>query len=161
MGLMMGDVSFGNVSIKTSATKKGFRENSILKALYALHNKEGRLIALLCTHVDDPIWAAEPEAEPIIEQLLNQFSCGKVERREFRYCGKEIFQVDDYAITVTCKETTLKVKRIFIAGEPLTEKDKTQLKSVAGILSWVSRQCSRPCISSESNAIRQQRRYSC
>ncbi|CAE7297584.1 unnamed protein product [Symbiodinium microadriaticum] len=134
MGLMMGDVSFGNVSIKTSATKKGFRENSILKALYALHNKEGRLIALLCTHVDDPIWAAEPEAEPIIEQLLNQFSCGKVERREFRYCGKEIFQVDDYAITVTCKETTLKVKRIFIAGEPLTEKDKTQLKSVAGIL---------------------------
>ena len=132
--------------LKTSATRKGFKENSILKALYALHNSEGRLIALLCTHVDDLLWAAEPEAEPIIEQLLGEFSCGKIERREFRYCGKEIKQADDFSITVTCRETTLKVKRIFIApkrkaGEPLTEKDKTQLKSVAGILSWVTRQC--------------------
>ena len=52
--------------LKTSATRKGFKENSILKALYALHNSEGRLIALLCTHVDDLLWAAEPEAEPIM-----------------------------------------------------------------------------------------------
>ena len=29
----------------------------------------------------------KPEAEPIIEQLLSEFSCGKIERREFRYCG--------------------------------------------------------------------------
>ena len=65
--------------LKTSATKKGFRDNSLLKALYALHNKEGRLIALLCAHVDDLLWAAEPEAEPIIEQLLSEFSCGRVE----------------------------------------------------------------------------------
>eukprot|EP00439_Symbiodinium_sp_Y106_P056887 s1402_g8.t1 len=132
--------------LKTSATRKGFKENSIPKALYALHNSEGRLIALLCTHVDDLLWAAEPEAEPISEQLLGEFSCGKIERREFRYCGKEIKQADDFSITVTCRETTLKVKRIFIApkrkaGEPLTEKDKTQLKSVAGIFSWVTRQC--------------------
>ena len=145
MGLMMEDASFGNAS-SIVLLVKGFKENSILKALYALHNSEGRLIALLCTHVYDLLWAAEPEAEPIIEQLLGEFSCGKIERREFRYCGKEIKQADDFSITVTCRETTLKVKRIFIAprrkaGEPLTEKDKTQLKSVAGMLSWVTRQC--------------------
>ena len=78
--------------------------------------------------MDDLLWAAEPEAEPIIEQLLGEFSCGKIERREFRYCGKEIKQADDFSITATCRETTLKVKHIFIApkrkaGEPLTEKE--------------------------------------
>ena len=132
--------------LKTSAQKRGFLENAIFKALYVLRNNEGRIIALLCTHVDDLLWAAEPEAEPVIEELLKEFSCGKVERKTFRYCGKEVSQADDYTITVTCKETTLKVRRIFIApkrkpGEPLTDKDKLQLKSVAGSLSWVARQC--------------------
>ena len=94
-------------SAQLGDNRKGFKENSILKALYALHNSEGRLIALLCTHVDDLLWAAEPEAEPIIEQLLGEFSCGKIERREFRYCGKEIKQADDFSITVTCRETKL------------------------------------------------------
>ena len=77
MALMMEDASFGSTSrqVHTSATRNGFSENSILKALYALHNSEGRLIVLLYMHVD-VLWAAEPEAEPIIEQLLSEFSCG-------------------------------------------------------------------------------------
>ncbi|CAE7258466.1 unnamed protein product [Symbiodinium natans] len=97
--------------LKTSAQKRGFLENAIFKALYVLRNNEGRIIALLCTHVDDLLWAAEPEAEPVIEELLKEFSCGKVERKTFRYCGKEVSQADDYTITVTCKETTLKANK--------------------------------------------------
>ena len=81
----------------------GFSENSILKALYALHNSEGRLIVLLYMHVDDLLWAAEPEAEPIIEQLLSEFSLRKSSMRMISpsplHAGK----------------TTLKVKSIFIA----------------------------------------------
>ena len=44
----------------------GFRENQISKALYSFTDKHGKVIALICTHVDDMLWAAKPEEESAI-----------------------------------------------------------------------------------------------
>jgi hypothetical protein len=82
---------------------------------------------------------------------LNTFKCGKIEKKEFRYCRKEIKQDDDFNISVTCKDTTLKTQAINVAHgrkmtDRLNESEKSQLKSVAGSLSWVARQC-RPDLS--------------
>ena len=71
--------------------------------------------------------------------------------RHFRYCGKEIKQDEDFNIHISCSDTTRGVKKIHAEpkrhpGDPLSDSDKTQMKSVAGSLAWVCRQC-RPDLS--------------
>ena len=132
--------------LRNAMKKKGARENQILSALYSFTDSNGKLLMLVCTHVDDLLWAAHPEGQALIDELINEFNCGKVEEKSFRYCGKEVTQADDFSITVTCRDTTLKVRKIPIAkgrhpGDPMTPEDTSQMKSVAGSLAWVSRQC--------------------
>ena len=95
----------------------------------------------------------DPSCDWIMNDLIETFKCGKVETGSFRYCGKEIVQDEDFNIRchVTCSETTRNVTKIHLdkwrhPGDPLTDSDKTQMKSVAGSLAWVCRQC-RPDLS--------------
>jgi len=87
----------------------------------------------------------------MIDELMQRFKCGSHESRNFRYCGKEIAQDDDYTLRVKCKDTTLKMTPIRIAygrknGQSINKDERTQLKSVAGSLQWIARQC-RPELS--------------
>ena len=129
--------------LRTYLNEKGLRENRILKACTAIQTSQERLIA---SHVDDLLWACEESAQWVIDDIIKTFKCGEVDKRNFRYCGKEISQADDFSITAKCSDTTRNIKKIHIKsgrhpGDPLTDADRTQLKSVAGSLSWVSRQC--------------------
>ena len=83
----------------------GFRENQISKALYSLTDKEGKVIASICTHVDDTLWAAKPEAESGINQILETYAVRKIEEGSCRFCGKEVTQTDDFAVTAACKDS--------------------------------------------------------
>ncbi|CAE7692632.1 RE1 [Symbiodinium sp. CCMP2592] len=130
---------------------KGLRENRIYRALYSYTDADGIVQLLLTSHVDDLLWACEPSCDWIMNDLIETFKCGKVETGSFRYCGKEISQDEDFNIHVTCSETTRNVNKIHVdkrrhPGDPLTDSDKTQMKSVAGSLAWVCRQC-RPDLS--------------
>lgn len=137
--------------IRRDMTSKGIKENRIFRALYTLTDDNGKVILMLGTHVDDLIWACEPEAQHIIDELLETFQCGKVEEGKFRYCGKDIEQDDDYNIYVTCKDSTMKIRKAEIGkdrlpGDPLNAEEKTEMKSIAGSLAWIARQC-RPDLS--------------
>ena len=79
----------------------GFRENRIYKALYSITNKDGKVVCLLGTHVDDILWANFPEVDHIITSVLAKFQCGDPEMKNFRYCGKEVVQYEDFTIDVT------------------------------------------------------------
>ncbi|CAE7200469.1 GIP [Symbiodinium sp. CCMP2592] len=130
---------------------KGLRENRIYRALYSYTDADGVVQLLLTSHVDDLLWACDPSCDWIMNDLIETFKCGKVETGSFRYCGKEISQDEDFNIHVTCSETTRNVNKIHVdkrrhPGDPLTDSDKTQMKSVAGSLAWVCRQC-RPDLS--------------
>ena len=130
---------------------KGLRENHIYRALYSYTDADGVVQLLLTSHVDDLLWACDPSCDWIMNDLIETFKCGKVETGSFRYCGKEIAQDEDFNIHVTCSETTRNVSKIHVdkrrhSGDPLTDSDKTQMKSVAGSLAWVCRQC-RPDLS--------------
>ena len=86
-----------------------------------------------------------------MDDLIKTFKCGTTEVGHFRYCGKEIAQDEDFTIRVSCADTTRNVSKIFVdkrrhPGDPLTDSDKTLMKSVAGSLAWVCRQC-RPDLS--------------
>ncbi|CAE7211787.1 RE1 [Symbiodinium sp. CCMP2592] len=130
---------------------KGLRENRIYRALYSYTDADGVVQLLLTSHVDDLLWACDPSCDWIMNDLIETFKCGKVKTGSFRYCGKEISQDEDFNIHVTCSETTRNVNKIHVdkrrhPGDPLTDSDKTQMKSVAGSLAWVCRQC-RPDLS--------------
>ena len=124
----------------------GFRENRIMIATYSYSDEKGDIKAIVGSHVDDLLWASKPEVDRMMEHVLKTFECGKIEEGNFRYCGKEIVQDDDFNITVTCKQTTLKMKPIVIkqgrkASDNLNDDEKSQMKSIAGSLSWMTRQC--------------------
>ncbi len=63
-------------------------------------------MAVLATHVDDVCWAVKLEYERNILRILASFDVRKTEERELRFCDKEIKQLADFSILVTCKETT-------------------------------------------------------
>ena len=122
----------------------GFRENKISKALYSMTDENGAVIALICTHVDDMLWAAKPEAESAINTILETFAVRKVEEGKFRFCGKKVAQTDDFAVTVTCKDSAEQIEPIkFDKGkrrmtERATESEIGQMRSVVGSLGWVA-----------------------
>ena len=132
--------------LRRTVKHKGLRENRICRALYSYTDKNGVARMPLTSHVDDLLWACDPSCDWIVKELIDEFKCGTVESGSFKYCGKEIVQDEDFTIHVSCADTTRAIKKIPIApwrrpGDPLTDSDKTQLKSVAGSLAWVSRQC--------------------
>ena len=137
--------------LRTYLKKKGLKENRICRALYSFTDANGVVQMLMTSHVDDLLWACDPSRDWIIKDLIDTFKCGTVEKGSFRYCGKEVKQDEDFTIHVSCSDTARGVKKIHIApkrhrGDPLTDSDKTQMKSVAGSLAWVCRQC-RPDLS--------------
>ena len=123
----------------------GLKENHVSKAFYH-YTVDGDVKLMLGTHVDDLIWAAKPEAEFIIDKIRETFVFGTEDSGTFRYCGQNLSQNDNFDISVDCKDTILRTSPIRIEPgrknyDEINAQEKTQLKSVAGSLSWVARQC--------------------
>jgi len=139
--------------IRRILLKHGFTENMILSALYAF-SKDGIILVLLGTHVDDILWACEPEVEELMNSIYKELILGKQEEWSFRFCGIEICQnKETYSIRITCEQTTRKLMPIAISPERLsqletdcTNDERAELWSVVGSLMWISRSC-RPGIS--------------
>jgi hypothetical protein len=137
-------------TLRDALVGSGLQENRTLPALYS-YSKDGEVLAMLATHVDDLLWAAKPEAEHVIAEARKAFIWGKEESRNFVYCGKCVRQDADFNVHVSCRDTTLKTKPISIAHgrklqDNVTEGERTQLRSIAGSLAWVARQV-RPDLS--------------
>ena len=141
-------------TLRERALQSGWKENFVFKALYQLH-KDGKLIGMFISHVDDLLWACTPEAEPSMQAILDSFKVGKIEEGSFRYCGKELVQDDDYSITVRCEHTTNKLGSIkFQKGkrDKPSENEVQQLKSVVGSIAWIARQA-RPDLSYRTSVL--------
>ena len=115
-----------------------FKENTTLRALYGCVDRTGNIQALLGTHVDDMMWAAVKDVEHQVQKILDHFDCRKIEKGEFRFCGKEVKQFADFSIKVTCKDTSEKVELIMFTknGRKMTERGSEheigQMRSVIG-----------------------------
>ena len=136
----------------------GCIENYVLPALYS-YAKDGVILVMLASHVDDIIWAADPSAEHVIEALKIELKFGALDEGSFRFCGVEIVQDDDFVIKVTCSQTTKKVTPIAItaerakqASEPATAEEQEALRSVTGGLMWITRSC-RPGLAYDTSAL--------
>jgi hypothetical protein len=98
------------------------RENKIAKAMYVIE-VDGKVMGIMVTHVDD------------LQRVLDSFSVRKIEEGGFRSCGKEIKQLPDFSIEVTCEDTTETI------DDDATEAAIGQMRSVVGSLGWIARQC--------------------
>jgi hypothetical protein len=142
--------------LKSEALKIGWTQSSIYPALFYFQ-KEGKCRALLGTHVDDMLWAADDEHQQYVDKLLALFDVGKIDSRSFRFCGLEVEQDDDDNITVSARDNTAKLKTISYPKDAKTTSDATpgeieQLRSVTGSLNWISRQV-RPDLSYRTNRL--------
>ena len=125
--------------------------NYVLPTFFTLRNEAKEIVAVLSSNVDDLLYGFMPEAEGALVNILKEFSVGKEEMNEFRFCGKEIVQHEDFGIRVTAKDNTEKIAPIgYDKKRKLTDKctagETTQLRSVTAALAWVARQV-RPRVS--------------
>eukprot|EP00435_Cladocopium_sp_Y103_P072118 s374_g39.t1 len=122
------------------------KASKVMPALYFHQDENGDLDAMLCTHVDDLLFAHKPSGAKVMEEILGKFSVGKTEEGSFRYCGRRFTQHDDFSIEIDAEENTRGIKPILIdktrkGSEKVTEKELTSLRSVVGSLAWVARYC--------------------
>ena len=124
----------------------GMKASKVMPALYYHHDENGELDAMLCTHVDDLLFAHKPSGAKVIQEILEKFSVGKTEEGSFRYCGRRFTQHSDFTVEIDAEENTRGIKPISIdksrkGTDVVTEKELTSLRSVTGSLAWVARYC--------------------
>ena len=65
--------------------------NSILPTLFPIVDQDNNVKALMASNVDDLIYGNEPEAEPVMRNIFNNFQVGKEESGALIiFCGKEV-----------------------------------------------------------------------
>ena len=109
-------------------------------------------MALLCTHVDDLLFASTSEGDRIIQHVLDAFRIGKVEKGTFQFC--------DFTTTVNVRDNTRVIRPVQIPAsrkstEPVTAQERTSWRSVVGSLAWIAR-AARPDISFLANVLQTQ-----
>ena len=72
-----------------TTNQSGFRRYLIFSALYYALDENGELVALLCTHVDDLLFASRGVGTAMIQKVFDTFKIGKIESGAFRFCGRE------------------------------------------------------------------------
>ena len=134
------------LALRDSMVKIGMRESGIEAALCVLE-RGGEIHGLACTHVDDVLWCGDDLMQKTMKELQDIYGFGKVEANNMRYCGRTITR-DDKGIYVHCEDTLLRVKSISLSTsrkrqlmDPISEDERTQLRSLTGSLSWIVRQC--------------------
>ena len=119
----------------------GFVASQICPATYFLFGKDRHLAAMMCTHVDDLLFAHTDEGKEAA--ILNRFSVGKIEEGSFRYCRRRFSQDEDCTIHVDVRDNTRNLKPATTGkdrkmNDPLNPGELTSLRSVVGGLAWIS-----------------------
>ena len=129
-------------------TSNKFRELKLAGALYVIE-VNGKVEALLVTHVDDLLWAVTPEYAKHVEVILREFEINESKRKknDFRFCGKQVTRLTNGDIFVSCKDGIECIGPVKFSAEgrkqedPATPAEIGQMRSVVGSLGWVARQC--------------------
>ena len=113
------------------------------------HSCDGVCLFRIASHINDIIWACDPEADFAIDHIKKERKFGALDEGTFRFCGIEIAQSDDGVIRVACEQTTKKLENVRMSADraqrgdlPATQEEQEGLRSCSGGLMWISRFCS-------------------
>jgi hypothetical protein len=131
--------------------REGFKLNRILPTLFAFRDSDENIVGMMTSNVDDLLFGVTGPAEKAMMKVLEGFNVREAQEGQFRFCGKEIVQYDDYSIRVSAKDNTEKIRPIKIPEKrkltsECTPTEVTQVRSVTAALAWVGRQ-TRPDLS--------------
>ena len=136
------------LSVKAFLNNIGVYECRFDPCIFRCYDAKGNLCGILCTHVDDFLFAGTSGfINNVIEPLKRKFSIRTEAAGAFEYLGLRVVQNDDFSITVDQIEYVESMEEIFIdpsrksaKDEPLSKKEKRSLRSLIGQLGWVSGQ---------------------
>ena len=138
-------------NLHTTVVGLGIRPVPHEQAAYVLNDEKENILGLAIVHVDDILWTGGPEMEAKMQEVVTKFNFGKVEKNNFKYCGRQIVK-DGKGVHVTCPNLIDRVRPIHLGvaerknkNGQITEPYRQQLRSVVGSLAWLSRVC-RPDI---------------
>ena len=141
-------------SVKRFILSCGGKVSKSDPALFLWH-KSNELNGAMIIHVDDFLWAGSDEFKNnVIEKLCKKYVVSKFEPSLFRFVGLNLKQqnntitIEQYKYIERIKMIEIDTKRKIQHNEPLTEQEKTVLRSKIGQLLWVNNQ-TRPDISFE------------
>ena len=138
--------------VKDELSKLDVQICSLDPALFSWR-KNGVIQGIICLYVDDFLWAGENcfQAE-VVEKLSDKFLIGKSASNSFKYIGLNIVNtmqgyttVDQFDYVQTVKPIVISRHRMNNKSSELSEKEKTEYKSLVGQLNWISTQ-TRPDI---------------
>ena len=70
--------------VRICTQEAGLKENFVFPAFYT-HAVDGRIVLMLATHVDDFLWANEPEYDYLMDTIKRHLLLGKKEEISFRF----------------------------------------------------------------------------
>ncbi len=110
-------------------------------------NERNELVGLMSCHVDDfeiGMDYTKPEAITEMEKIKALYRWGTWEHGTYINCGVQIFQYDNFEITIsqaryaeTIKEITVSKERRQRLSDKLTECELGQVRAVLGALQWL------------------------
>ena len=147
--------------LRKSLESIGFQKSKLDSCLY--YAWEGQqLIGSLAVHVDDLIVTGNTSFHRhYVDVLRKMFPFKHWKTNAGDFLGRYIVKKDDGSITVSQEEYCEKLKTIELSRErrrqkdsPLVEKEKSQLRGVAGALNWLTG-ASRPDLASLTASVQQ------
>ena len=127
--------------------KLGLEQSRLDPAVFYLRNKQtGRVDGIIGTHVDDFLFVGETVwINEMVEKIKKVFELGRVERGNFLYCGHRIKQ-ENGSLVFNQEEFAEGIKPFIIHperkkqdAEPVTERERKQIRSLAGKIGWLAR----------------------
>ena len=147
--------------VQRTMQELGLTMSSLDPCLYYYH-RDGQLHGLLTIHVNDLITTGNSRFEQeILGPLRQRFPFKHWKQDEGEFLGRYVRRQDDGSIVVSQEEYCKKLKTIEVSRErkrdrdqPLTEKERSQLRGVAGGLNWLST-ATRPDLAAMTASVQQ------
>ena len=122
----------------------GMVVSTLDKALFFAF-KDRVLIGIIACHVDDMLYGGNLDFQPIIDNLRQSLTVSTEQCNAFAYVGISLKQNSDFSITInqdafaaSIKEISLSAERMKQKQAPVTEVEKSNMRSVIGQLNWLS-----------------------
>ena len=148
-------------ALQQTMDDSGFKRSQLDTCLYYAWEK-GRLIGALAIHVDDILFTGTEQFQRSYMQKLKDkypFKHWKINQGEF--LGRYLKKNENGSISVNQNEYCMKMKTIELTRErrrernaDLTEKERSQLRGVAGALNWITT-ATRPDMAAATASVQQ------
>ena len=127
--------------LRKSLTKEGWKASTMDAATFFLWSEgpNPRLLGVLCSHVDDLLFAGGAEAWASLERLGAELGFGSTENNAFTYCRKKVSQnLTTGEIVISMKEYHENLQPIRIAAsrrrdpDAVLNREAKQLRALVG-----------------------------